>query len=71
MKTKTNIKAGGLNSNHNETRVRSLRVNTNVKARQVGRNHNETVVSESGVATIEALSASIVGLSPPQSTAQD
>jgi hypothetical protein len=32
MKTKTNIRAGGISPNHNETMVRGLKVKTNVKA---------------------------------------
>ena len=52
MKTKTNVKAGGLPVNHNETQVRDskqaagLRVKTRVKAGAVGVNHNETLVSK-------------------------
>ena len=52
MKVKTNIKAGALASNHNETLVRtpakpqSLRVKTNVKAGALAANHNETLVRD-------------------------
>jgi hypothetical protein len=32
MKTKTNVKAGGLSTNHNETLASGLQVKTGVKA---------------------------------------
>jgi hypothetical protein len=32
MKVKTNIKAGGWTTNHNQTALRGLKVKTNVKA---------------------------------------
>jgi hypothetical protein len=32
MKVKTNVKAGGLTSNHNQTFISGLKVKTNVKA---------------------------------------
>ncbi len=55
MKTRTNIKAGGLGlANHNETLLRDvpkvggLKAKTNVKAGGIGLgNHNETMVRES------------------------
>ena len=52
MKVKTNIKAGALAKNHNETlvrdtgKVRGLKVKTNVKAGGVHLNHNETLVRD-------------------------
>ncbi len=42
MKVKTNIKAGGLMTNHNQTR-RPLAVKTGVKAGLTGPNHNQTI----------------------------
>ncbi len=52
MKTKTNVKAGGMNLNHNETLVsdpkgaKGLKVKTQVKAGGVWMNHNETLVRD-------------------------
>ncbi|MGH9755220.1 MAG: hypothetical protein ACREA2_20775 [Blastocatellia bacterium] len=44
MKVKTNIKAGGLSINHNQTLSRGLKVKTNVKAGGFGcGNHNQTM----------------------------
>jgi hypothetical protein len=39
MKTKTNVKAGGVGGNHNQS---GLPVKTRVKAGGVGGNHNQT-----------------------------
>ena len=44
LKVKTNVKAGGMTHNHNETLVRGLKVKTNVKAGLMHLNHNETLV---------------------------
>jgi hypothetical protein len=50
MQVKTNLKAGGLMFNHNETLVRapkpapSLKVKTRIKAGGLMFNHNETLV---------------------------
>ena len=50
MQVKTNLKAGGISINHNETLVRapkpapSLKVKTNLKAGGISMNHNETLV---------------------------
>ena len=46
MKTKTNIKAGGISLNHNQTQVRAcgLRIKTGVKAGGISLNHNQTQV---------------------------
>ncbi len=41
MKTKTNVKAGGLMMNHNQS---GLRVKTNVKAGGLILNHNQSAV---------------------------
>jgi hypothetical protein len=43
MKIKTNIKAGGISMQHNQTIARGLKIKTNVKAGGVqGANHNQT-----------------------------
>ena len=50
MKVKTNLKAGALVPNHNETLVRDkargLRVKTHLKAGGLIPNHNETLVRD-------------------------
>jgi hypothetical protein len=43
MKIKTNVKAGKLAANHNQTAARGLKVKTNVKAGKIATNHNQTV----------------------------
>ena len=42
MKTKTNVKAGGHNLNHNES-FRGVVVKTRVKAGKIAINHNESM----------------------------
>jgi hypothetical protein len=42
MRIKTNLKAGKLSANHNQT-VKRLRVKSNVKAGRLSANHNQTV----------------------------
>ena len=46
MKTKTNLKAGRLAVNHNQTIVRTkgIRVKTGVKAGRLCGNHNQTLL---------------------------
>jgi hypothetical protein len=50
MQVKTNVKAGGVNINHNQTlardRAKGLRVKTNAKAGGIGVNHNQTLVRD-------------------------
>jgi hypothetical protein len=54
MKAKTNVKAGALASNHNETLARAavrpagLKVKTSVKAGALSSNHNERLVGAGG-----------------------
>jgi hypothetical protein len=45
VQVKTNVKAGGMSNNHNESLVRTagLKVKTNVKAGGIIANHNETL----------------------------
>jgi hypothetical protein len=52
MKTKTHVRAGGIQLNHNETlardasRAKGLRVKTHVRAGGIALNHNETLLSD-------------------------
>ncbi len=41
MKLKTNIKAGALGTNHNQTPA-ALKLKSNIKAGALGTNHNQT-----------------------------
>lgn len=45
MKIKSNVKAGGMKVNHNQTVVKNngLRIKSNVKAGGITLNHNQTV----------------------------
>ena len=43
MKIKSNVKAGGLTCNHNQTAAGGLKVKANVKAGALIPNHNQTV----------------------------
>ena len=53
MKVKSNIKAGGLQINHNQTVSKGLRVKSSVKAGTMGgfygNNHNQTIAKSSGL----------------------
>jgi hypothetical protein len=42
MRSKTGVKAGGVNLNHNQA-VRGLRVRSNVKAGRLSANHKQAV----------------------------
>ncbi|HKQ77957.1 MAG TPA: hypothetical protein VJ810_29945 [Blastocatellia bacterium] len=43
MKVKTNVKAGKITTNHNQTVARGLKVKSGVKAGAIASNHNQTV----------------------------
>jgi hypothetical protein len=43
MKVKSNVKAGGMNLQHNQTMARGLRVKSKVRAGGSQLNHNQTV----------------------------
>ena len=48
VKIKTQVKAGGISTNHNESLVRksaSVKIKTQVKAGGMGVNHNESFVA--------------------------
>jgi hypothetical protein len=49
MRSKTNVRAGGTQQQHNQTVARSLKVKTNVKAGRITANHNQTVAQGSKV----------------------
>jgi hypothetical protein len=44
MKIRTQVKAGGVRQNHNETQARGLKVRTSVQAGAIAPNHNETLL---------------------------
>jgi len=43
MKIKSNVKAGWITQNHNQTVIRGLKVKTDVKACETQLNHNQSV----------------------------
>src|SRR5262245_33363838 len=43
MKIKTNVKAGKITTNHNQTMTRGLKVKSGVKSGSLGPQHNQTV----------------------------
>src|SRR5262249_48602522 len=47
MKVKTNVEAGGINIQHNQTVARGLKVKANVKAGKLTTNHNQTTAKRS------------------------
>ena len=51
MKIKTNVKAGGMNMQHNQTMARGLKVKTGVKAGGINMQHNQTMARELKVKT--------------------
>jgi uncharacterized protein (DUF302 family) len=51
MKVRTNVKAGKLATNHNQTMAKGLRVRTNIKAGKLATNHNQTVAMRLPVRT--------------------
>jgi hypothetical protein len=55
MKIRSNVKAGGYNSNHNQTITRGVKVRSSVKAGGV-MNHNQTTVRGLKVRTKSSLS---------------
>lgn len=44
IKVKSNVKAGGVTFQHNQTIARGLRVKSNVKAGRIMTNHNQTIL---------------------------
>jgi len=67
MKIRSNVKAGGIGSNHNQTAIRGLKVKTNVKAGHAdgpagsgGVNHNQTAVR--GLKVKTNVKAGIIGV---------
>jgi hypothetical protein len=44
MKIKTNIKAGGISMQHNQSMARGLKIKSNVKAGGISLNHNQTML---------------------------
>ena len=51
MKIKTNVKAGGINLQHNQTVARGLKVKTNAKAGDMMNQHNQTMAQDLRVKT--------------------
>jgi hypothetical protein len=62
MKIRSNVKAGGYNSNHNQTIARGVRVKSNVKAGTGpdGTNHNQMIAR--GVRVKSNVRAGIIGV---------
>ena len=76
MKVKTNMKAGRIVANHNQTAARALKVKTNVKAGKTGdggggyesEQHNQTVARALKVKTgIKTGQGTVVSPPPPPS----
>ena len=66
MKIKTNVKAGGVTAQHNQTVARGLKVKTGVKAGGVQMQHNQTMARGLKVKTgVKVGQGTIGGPHPP------
>ena len=61
MKIKTNVKAGGIQMQHNQTVARGLKIKTSVKAGGINLQHNQTMARSLKVKT----NVKAGGLPPP------
>jgi len=66
MKIKTNVKAGRIAANHNQSVARGLKVKTNVKAGGLTAQHNQTMARGLKVKTnVKAGQGTVGGPHPP------